>query len=135
MSQQQNEVAPLASQEHRLAAAAVDVGLIAATRIIGWIVWTLILWSKGQTPGKYLLKIRVLNEPTGTPATWGQMFIRQQLIGWALGAPYLIAYLFSILNPNTSGWFGLIVGYLLTLAIYFLFKESIFISDLLTKAR
>ena len=120
MSQSQNEVAPLASQEHRLAAAAVDGGLIAATCIIGWIVWTLILWSKGQTPGKYLLKIRVLNEPTGTPATWGQMFIRQHLIGWALATPYLIAYLLSIFYPNTSGWFGLIVGSLLSLAIWLL---------------
>jgi uncharacterized RDD family membrane protein YckC len=50
------------------------------------------------------------------------------LIGWALGAPYLIAYLFSILNPNTSGWFGLIVVYLLTLAIYFLFL-AVYIVD------
>jgi uncharacterized RDD family membrane protein YckC len=128
MTEPQTEVSPLASQQHRLAATAVDSGLFWATCMIGWIVWTLILWSKGQTPGKYLLKIRVLNEPTGTPATWGQMFIRQQLIGWALVAPYLIAYLFSILNPNTSGWFGLIVGYLLTLAIYFLFL-AVYIVD------
>ena len=120
MSQQQNEVAPLASQQHRLAAAAVDVGLIAATCIIGWIVWTLILWSKGQTPGKYLLKIRVLNEPTGTPATWGQMFIRQQLIGWALGVPYWIAYLFNVLYSSYTGLFGVIVGSLLLLVIWLL---------------
>ena len=120
MSQQQNEVAPLASQQHRLAAAAVDVGLILATCFIGWIVWTLILWSKGQTPGKYLLKIRVLNEPTGTPATWGQMFIRQQLIGWALGVPYLIAYLFIVLYSGYTGLFGVIVGSLLLLVIWLL---------------
>ena len=119
MSQQQNEVAPLASQQHRLAAAAVDVGLILATCFIGWIVWTLILWSKGQTPGKYLLKIRVLNEPTGTPATWGQMFIRQQLIGWALGVPYWIAYLFNVLYSSNT-MFGVIVGSLLSLAIWLL---------------
>ena len=128
MSQQQIEVAPLASQQHRLAATAVDGGLFWATCFIGWIVWTLILWSKGQTPGKYLLKIRVLNEPTGTPATWGQMAIRQQLIGLALAAPYLIAYLLSIFYPNTSGWFGILVGYLVTLAIYFLFL-AVYIVD------
>ena len=128
MSQQQNQVAPLASQQHRLAATAVDGGLFWATCFIGWIVWTLILWSKGQTPGKYLLKIRVLNEPTGTPATWGQMAIRQQLIGLALAAPYLIAYLLSIFYPNTSGWFGILVGYLVTLAIYFLFL-AVYIVD------
>lgn len=118
MSQSQNEVAPLASQEHRLAAAAVDFGLILATCFIGWIVWTLILWSKGQTPGKYLLKIRILNEPTGAPATWGQMFIRQQLIGWALGVPYWIAYLFKVLYSSTM--FGVIVGSLLLLVIWLL---------------
>jgi uncharacterized RDD family membrane protein YckC len=120
MSQQQNEIAPLASQQHRLAAAAVDWGLILATCCIGWVVWTLILWSKGQTPGKYLLKIRVLNEPTGTPATWGQMAIRQQLIGWALGAPYWITYIFN---------YGYIVGILLTLVIYLLLL-AIYIVDI-----
>jgi len=119
MSQSQNEVAPLASQEHRLAAAAVDGGLFYATCFIGWIVWTLILWSKGQTPGKYLLKIRILNEPTGAPATWGQMFIRQQLIGWALGVPYWIAYLFNVLYSSNT-MFGVIVGSLLLLVIWLL---------------
>ena len=129
MSQQQNEVAPLASQQHRLAASAVDGGLVLATCIIGWVVWALILWSKGQTPGKYLLKIRVLNEPTGTPATWGQMAIRQQLIGWALCVPYWIAYIFNISMSGYSGWIGLIAGSLLSLATWLLLM-AIYIVDI-----
>jgi uncharacterized RDD family membrane protein YckC len=118
MSQQQNEVAPLASQQHRLAAAAVDSGLLIATCYIGWIVWALILWGKGQTPGKNLLKIRVLNEPTGTPATWGQMAIRQLLIGWALGAPYYIAYLMLFVGPGIPVLFAYVCSLLLLLAFF-----------------
>ena len=118
MSQQQNEVAPLASQQHRLAAAAVDSGLLIATCYIGWIVWALILWGKGQTPGKNLLKIRVLNEPTGTPATWGQMAIRQTLIGSAVAAPYYIAYLLLFAGQNIPVLLGYIGTLLLLLAFF-----------------
>ena len=117
MTEQQIEVAPLASQQHRLAAVAVDSGLLIVTFGIGWFIWALILWGKGQTPGKNLLKIRVLNEPTGTPATWGQMLIRQLLIGWALAAPYYIAYIFITVKPNIPGLFGFIGCLLLLLAL------------------
>jgi uncharacterized RDD family membrane protein YckC len=102
MSEIQSEAPVLATPQHRLGAVAVDVGLIFATSFIGWGIWSLIVWGKGQTPGKQLLKVRVLNEPTGKPATWGQMLIRQVLIGWALATPYTIAYWFYIANLNQA---------------------------------
>lgn len=106
MTEQMTKVPPLASPAHRLGALAVDAGLMLATCIIGWIVWNLILWGKGQTPGKNILKIRVLNEPTGTPATWGQMFIRQFLIGQAIAIPYTVASIFLQVKPNLPGLIG-----------------------------
>ena len=120
MTDVQSDVPVLASPQHRLGAAAVDIGLIFATFYIGWGIWNLIVWGKGQTPGKQLLKIRVFNEPSGIPATWGQMLIRQVLIGWALAAPYTIAYWFYLRNLNQAALFGLIGCVLLLLAIYVL---------------
>jgi len=113
MSEATEVRAPLASPGHRLGAVAVDAGLNLVTFGIGWIIWSLVSWGNGQTPGKNLLKIRVLNEPTGKPATWGQMFIRQALIPMTISIPYLIAYgvfMTKIINsdPSTSGLFALI---------------------------
>lgn len=118
MTDTQVEVPTLATPQHRLGAVAVDIGLILATSFIGWGIWSLIVWGKGQTPGKQLLKVRVLNQPTGMPATWGQMLIRQVLIGWALAAPYMFAYGFYVINFNQAALFGLIGCIVLLIAIY-----------------
>lgn len=118
MTDVQVEVPILATPQHRLGAVAVDIGLIFATSFIGWGIWSLIVWAKGQTPGKQLLKVRVLNEPTGKPATWGQMLIRQVLIGWALAVPYSVAYAFYAMNFNQAALYGLVTCVLLLIALY-----------------
>ncbi len=120
MTEVEKEAPVLATPQHRIGAVAVDVGLIFATSFIGWGIWSLIVWAKGQTPGKQLLKVRVLNEPTATPATWGQRLIRQVLIGWALAAPYTIAFGFYTMNLNKAAVFGLAACLLLLIAIYVL---------------
>lgn len=120
MTDLENDVPVLATPQHRLGAVAVDIGLVFATSFIGWGIWSLIVWGRGQTPGKQLLKVRVLNEPTKQPATWVQMLIRQVLIGWALSAPYLVAYGFNLANFNQAAIFGVIACLVALLAIYIL---------------
>ena len=71
---------PKANPRHRLAAALLDGLLAMVTLYIGWASWSLIAWSKGQTPGKQVLKIRVYDKTTGRPVRWGHMLIRQYLI-------------------------------------------------------
>lgn len=70
----------LATPQHRLGAAAVDAGLYIVTLGIGWAIWNLIMWGRGQTPGKQLLKIRVYGEVKNSPANWGHMLVRQSLL-------------------------------------------------------
>lgn len=71
---------PKANPRHRLAALLLDSVLAGLTFYIGWIVWSLIVCGKGQTPGKQILKIRVYDKTTGRPVRWGHMFLRQYLI-------------------------------------------------------
>ena len=71
-----------ASFQHRLGALALDIVLLNATFFIGWIIWSLVIWGNGQTPAKQILKIRVHNSVNGRPASWGQMAIREGLLGW-----------------------------------------------------
>jgi len=44
---------------------------------IGWLIWALVVFGRGQTPAKQVLKMRVVTLRTGEKATWGRMFVRE----------------------------------------------------------
>jgi uncharacterized RDD family membrane protein YckC len=67
----------LSSPGHRFGGYILDWVLIFATLIIGWLIWSLIVYKNGQTPGKQLLKMRVVSLRTASKATWGTMFLRE----------------------------------------------------------
>ena len=104
------------SPNRRFTAWVLEIVLISGTAYIGWFIWSLITWGKGQTPAQNLLRITVINEATGSPAKRPQMFIRFILIF----TTYWIAY-FAVSNLayaiNPSGIL-LVVGILLVLAIH-----------------
>jgi uncharacterized RDD family membrane protein YckC len=113
---------PRATPGHRIAAVAVDAGLYIVTLGIGWAIWNLVMWSKGQTPGKNLLKIRVLNESNGRPASWGQMCIRQALIGAATSFAWYLSYMVLIVRQPADGariaiTVVLVISSLITIAV------------------
>ena len=99
----------------RFTAWVLEIVLISGTAYIGWFIWSLITWGKGQTPAQNLLRIISINETTGAPAKRPQMFTRFFLIFTA----YWIAY-FAVSNLayaiNPSGIL-LATGILLVLAI------------------
>jgi uncharacterized RDD family membrane protein YckC len=64
----------------RLGSWLIDVLLLIVTLFVGWLVWTLIVWSKGQTPGKQICGQRVVMKSTGRAATWGEMALRDFVI-------------------------------------------------------
>ena len=47
------------------------------TVFIGWLIWSLIVWSRGTTPGKQLLGMRCVYLAIERRATWGRMFLRE----------------------------------------------------------
>jgi uncharacterized RDD family membrane protein YckC len=79
-----------ANPQHRLGAVVLDSVFCVLTFYIGYIVWALIVWGQGQTPGKQILKIRVYSKDTGRPATWGHMAVRQFLIPMAFSIVFWI---------------------------------------------
>jgi hypothetical protein len=104
------------SPTRRFTAWVLEIVLISGTAYVGWFIWSLITWGKGQTPAQNLLRIISINETTGAPAKRPQMFIRFFLIFTA----YWIAY-FAVSNlaylVNPSG-FMLAVGILAVLAVH-----------------
>ena len=108
------ELTPV-SPTRRFTVWVLEIVLISGTAYIGWFIWSLVTWGKGQTPAQNLLRIISINETTGAPAKRPQMFIRFFLIFTA----YWIAY-FVVSNlayaVNPSG-FLLATGILIVLAV------------------
>ena len=67
---------PLATPGRRFVGWLLSIVLFIVTLVIGYIIWDLVLWSRGQTPTYSILKMQVVKKDTGQPATWGTMFLR-----------------------------------------------------------
>jgi uncharacterized RDD family membrane protein YckC len=87
------------SEAGRLGASLLDGVLIFVTAGIGWMIWSLISWSTGQSPAKQLLGHVVADAETGAAFSWGRMFVREFLVRGVL---------FLLLNFVTLGIFGLV---------------------------
>lgn len=85
----------MSSRWKRLGNALLASLLMVLTLIIGYMIWAAIVYGRGQTPAKQLLKMYVLDEQTGRPATWGTMFVRGFVID-------------VLLNNITCGVFGIV---------------------------
>ena len=134
MNDDMNQHFPLATAGHRIGALAVDAGLSFVTFGIGWLVWNLITWADGQTPGKKILKVRVISKSSNKPANWGRMFVRQCIIPWLMSVFFLVPYYIWIfkgfpVDGNTIGLVSLgacfaIYALLMVLDLVWLFGSS-----------
>lgn len=106
----------LASFQHRLGAYALDCALAFLTLGIGWIIWSLVVWGEGQTPGKRILKIRVYAADTQHRATWGHMAVREFLLILAIG---LAAGFLNLISFFILGTIALTAWYVLEIVWYF----------------
>jgi uncharacterized RDD family membrane protein YckC len=73
----------------------LGIVLMIVTLGIGYLIWAFIAYGQGQTPAKQVLKMYVVDERTGLPASWGTMFLR----GWIID---------GLLGQITFGVFGLV---------------------------
>jgi uncharacterized RDD family membrane protein YckC len=83
-----------ATPRHRLAGLVLDAVLMTVTFYIGYVVWSLIVWGQGQTPGKQILRMRVYSSEHFTPASWPHMAIRQLLIPLTISFAGLVPIVF-----------------------------------------
>jgi uncharacterized RDD family membrane protein YckC len=78
--------APLASNGKRFGSYLLDGLLAVVTLFIGWLIWSVIIWEKGETPAKALLGLRCVDTTTGRPATRGTMALRELVYKGILGS-------------------------------------------------
>jgi uncharacterized RDD family membrane protein YckC len=67
----------ISSVRRRLYAYLLDALLAAVTLGVGWLVWSLLAWRRGQSPAKQLMGMTVVHD--GRPASWKRMFVREIL--------------------------------------------------------
>ena len=94
---------PKATVQHRLGGKAVDLAMYTVTFGIGWLIWSLIVWGNGQSPGKQILKLRVYDKTTSKPVKWGQMAIREFLLPLSIGVAILpFVVVFTAITPDEN---------------------------------
>jgi uncharacterized RDD family membrane protein YckC len=84
---------PLASAGARLGAHLMEGLLALVTLGIGWLIWSLVEWGKGTTPGHKVLKQYIVDEKTGKTFSWGRMALREVVIkGLLCGVLYVVTF-------------------------------------------
>ncbi len=89
----------LSSAAKRLGGHLLDVVLLFVTVFIGYVIWSFMIYGRGQTPAKQLLNMRVVKLETGRAASWGTMFVREWIaktIIWLLAGLTLYIVLFWV---------------------------------------
>lgn len=67
----------LATPGRRIGAWFLSIVLVIVTLVIGYIIWGLMLWRRGQTPALKVLGMRVWRPAELQPATFGTMALRE----------------------------------------------------------
>ena len=92
----------LASRGRRLGAVLLEPLLAAVTLVIGWLIWSLIVYSRGQTPAKQVLQLRVIRLGDHQAAGWGWMALRELVLKIAivvfLAGVFLLGIVWVIVN-------------------------------------
>jgi uncharacterized RDD family membrane protein YckC len=114
----------LASRQHRLGGHVLEGVFAILTLYIGWIIWSLIIWGQGRTPGHQIVKMRIYSIDTGKPASWGHMAIRQVLLPLSFFLAPWALFVVMHLIPNSS--IQLAVGVIMYLTISIIWLVDIF---------
>jgi uncharacterized RDD family membrane protein YckC len=73
----------VSSAGRRLGAYLLDILLAIVTLGVGWLVWSLLAWRRGQSPAKQLLGMYVVHD--ARPASWKRMAAREILCKGIVG--------------------------------------------------
>lgn len=92
----------LASRGQRFGALLLELLLAVVTLVIGWLIWSLIVYSRGQSPAKQVLKMRVVRLESHRAAGWGWMALRDLVLKAAviffLAGVFLLGIVWAIVN-------------------------------------
>ena len=84
-------------------------GLLGVTLVLAYGIWALLLFSKGTTPGKKILNMRVVRED-GSTAGFGTMFLREWVGKFISGLILSLGFLWILFDRENQGWHDKLVN-------------------------
>ncbi len=78
-------------------------GIIGSLLFLAYIIWALVLFARGTTPGKKALGMRVIKED-GTPAGFMTMLLREWIGKWISGLILFLGFLWILFDKDNQGW-------------------------------
>ena len=88
--------------------------LVLAFASLGYFIWALILYGSGQSPGKFLMGLRVVRLDQGKAAGFGTMLLREMvakpvinILGWITGG---IVNFWLVWDKDTQELWDKVVG-------------------------
>jgi uncharacterized RDD family membrane protein YckC len=84
-------------------------GLLAIGLFIGYVVWALVLFARGTTPGKNMLGMFVMKED-GRRAGFGTMLIREWIGKLISGFVLALGFLWILFDRDNQGWHDKLVS-------------------------
>lgn len=94
-------------------AAAISPSLsvfLLVTLPLAYVIWYLTLMAKGQTPGKMLCGLRVIDPATNRAPTFGKMLLRET-IGRFLSALFFgLGYFYALIDKNSQTFHDKLAG-------------------------
>ncbi len=77
--------------------------VISTFLFVGYVVWALMLFSRGTTPGKLVLGMRVVKE-AGQTAGFGTMLVREWIGKLISGLIFGLGFLWILFDRDRQGW-------------------------------
>ena len=77
--------------------------IIGLLLFFAYIIWALVLFARGTTPGKKVLRMRVIKED-GTPAGFITMLLREWIGKWISGLILSLDFLWILFDKDNQGW-------------------------------
>lgn len=87
----QRPSAPAANFVARVKALVLTLALVAATLVVGWMVWSVVEWRHGRTVSFRLTELRVVRRSTGQPIGLCRSLVRNALCCTLLLVPTILA--------------------------------------------
>lgn len=91
----------------RFGAFMLDILLAIVTCVIGWLIWSIVLWGQSTSPAKKMLGLVVVDNNTGAPATMQQMLLRELvgkiILGSITGVVTLVSGVLILIQPSRQG--------------------------------
>ena len=100
---------PLADKSRAALGYVLAVLLLIVTLGIGYSIWSLVAWGRGQTPAQRLLGLRCWRPETGRPASRGQMALGQ-VSGLLRNGELLIGVFILLLSTGRTSIGDYIIG-------------------------